>query len=77
MSGGQDETHEFQQEALSASCIIRTHGALASQGAQQQLEDTDIECKSQPGFAKTPGLGILSIGVGVCAASVVLSVRNW
>lgn len=72
----QNETHEFQQEALSASCIIRTHGALASQGAHWS-EDTDIGCKSQPGFAKPLRLGILSMGMSVCTASMVLSVSNW
>lgn len=71
----QEETQEFQQEALSASCIIRTHRALASQGAWQS-EATDRAERGQPGFAKTPGVGILSVGTGACA-SVVLSVSNW
>lgn len=71
----QEEMQEFQQEALSASCIIRTHRALASQGAWQS-EATDRGGRGQPGFAKTPGLGILSMGMGACA-SVILSVSNW
>lgn len=72
---GQDETQEFQPEALSASCIIRTHRALASQGAWQS-EATDRGGRRQPVFAKTPGPGILSMGMGACA-SVVLSVSDW
>lgn len=71
----QDETQELQPEA---SCFLHhkdTQSSLASRGAWQS-EATDRGGRRQPVFAKTPGLGILSMGIGACA-SVVLSVSDW